>query len=70
MDHQILDRRDPHNFLDFTRLVEEVPYIDPGEQYYIWHDHKVVWHGPTKDSGEEWAAANGITIERFEPYEP
>lgn len=58
------------DYLNKTRLVEEVPGIDPQEKYYIWHDHKVRWHGPSKEAGEQWAAQNGITIEQFEAWEP
>lgn len=58
------------DYLNLTRLVEEVPYISESERYYIWHGHKAVWHGPSKEAGEQWAAANNITIERFEPFEP
>lgn len=59
-----------NSFLDQTRLVEEVPGIDERFKYFIWHDHKTVWHGPSKAAGEAWAKENNITIEVFEPFEP
>lgn len=58
------------DYLKKTRLVEEVPGIDPDEKYFIWHNYQTVWKGPSKAAGEAWAAQNGITIEQFEAWEP
>jgi hypothetical protein len=57
-----------HEYLSKTRLVEEVPGAP--DRYYIWHNRKVVWRGDTAQEGREWATANGISIEVFEPFEP
>lgn len=58
------------NFLDQTRLVQEVPGVPVEDRWFIWHNHKTVWKGPTKEDGEAYAAANGIAIERVEYFEP
>jgi hypothetical protein len=58
------------DFLKKTHLVEEVPGVPTDEQYYLWHNRGVVWRGPSKEDGEEWAVTNRIVIEQFEPFEP
>lgn len=58
------------DFLNYTRLVEEVPGVPLLEQYYIWHGGKTVWHGPSITAGRIWARNNSIEIQCFEPFEP
>lgn len=58
------------SYLDKTRLVEEVPGLPREERYYIWHQRKVAWKGPTAVAGKQWAASQGITIDEEESFEP
>lgn len=57
-------------YLRKTRLVEEVPGIEAGEEWFLWHGRKTVWHGSTAQAGRDYAAANGITIDAVEYFEP
>lgn len=57
-------------WLDTTRLVEEVPGVPENERFYIWHERRIAWQGPTAQEGRDWASAQSITIDKFEPFEP
>lgn len=61
---------DTKEWMAKVRLTEEVPGVPDNEKYYIWDGHKMVWQGGSKVAGEQWAVANGVTIEIFEPFEP
>lgn len=61
---------DDLEWLNKTRLVEEVPGVPEGERYYLAHQGVVVGHFASKADGEKYAANRGIAIELFEPFEP
>jgi len=63
-------QRQDSGFLHLTRLVEEVPEVDPSERYYLWRNRQVEAHFATAEEGEKYCAERGITIDQFEAYEP
>lgn len=55
---------------DKTRLVEEVPGVPDNIKWFLWHDHKTVWHGATESDGRYYASSHGIKIDAVEYFEP
>jgi len=58
------------DYINETHMCEEVPGVPDVEKFFIWHKLAIVWKGPTKESGYEWAKANGVEIANFYPFEP